>query len=288
MVENIANINWYPGHMKKTKENLIRSLKLVDAVVEILDARIPRSSANPDINETINNKKKIVLLNKSDLADDIQTKKWIDFFKQQGILALKVDCKTGKGIKNFYNSIQNYLKDIKDKWNQKGQTGRKLKLMVVGIPNVGKSSFINKVSKNSKAKAENKPGVTKQNQWYNVNNNLELLDTPGLLWPKLENKEVSVNLSFVGSIRDEIMDTEELAVQLLETLKNNYLNKIALRYNLDINAMKGLAGYEMLEEIAKSRKFIIAGGNLDLSRAGNILINEYRSGKLGKITLEQV
>ncbi len=285
-MNNQFNIQWYPGHMKKTRENLIKSINQVDATVEILDARIPISSRNPDIDKIIGKKKRIVLLNKSDYSDSLQNKKWIEFFKKQGILAVETNCKNGSGLGKFADSVLRYLKDLNKKWEDKGLSGRKTKLLVVGIPNVGKSSFINKIAKNTKAKAENRPGVTKQNQWYTVDNKLELLDTPGVLWPKFEDEKVAKHLAFTGCIKDEIMDVYELAANLLDELKVNYSENISKIYSIGLEDINSLSSYKILEYICKKRGMIISKGEADLYRASSTVLREFRAGKLGKITLE--
>ncbi len=285
-MNNQFNIQWYPGHMKKTRENLIKSINQVDATVEILDARIPISSKNPDIDKIISKKKRIVLLNKSDYSDSLQNKKWIEFFKEKDILAVETNCKNGRGLSKFTDIVLRYLKDLNKKWEVKGLSGRKTKLLVVGIPNVGKSSFINKIAKDTKAKAENRPGVTKQNQWYTVGNKLELLDTPGVLWPKFEDEKVAKHLAFTGCIKDEIMDVCELAANLLDELKVNYSENISKAYSINLEDINSLSSYEILEYICKKRGMIISKGEADLYRASSTVLREFRAGKLGRITLE--
>ncbi len=287
-MSNSFNIQWYPGHMKKAKISLIEYIRLVDATVEIRDARIPLSSCNPDVDDIISRKKRIILLNKCDLSDSTQNKKWVHFFKQKGLLALETNCKSGYGLNKFSSKVQSYLASDINKLREKGIRNKKIKLLIVGIPNVGKSSFINRISKNSKAKVENRPGVTRQNQWYTVDNTLELLDTPGVLWPKFEDKLVSENLAFTGCIKDEILDNCALASVLLERLKEKYVKFICNRYNLKQPQIEDLLGYDMLAEICKSRSMLKSGGEIDIDRAANTILREFREGKLGKITLETI
>jgi ribosome biogenesis GTPase A len=279
------NINWFPGHMAKAKREIKESLKLVDVVIELLDARIPLSSQNPDILELIGIKRRVVALNKFDLADDAKTGKWVQFFKKKGILAVPIDAISGKGIKELENVVRSIMRETLEQSAQKGRIGRSIRCAVLGIPNVGKSAFINKVAGRSAAIVADKPGVTRKNQWFKAGTGIELLDTPGVLWPKFEDPQVGLNLAFVGSIRSEIVDSIELAQKLAREMRNEYLDKLMQRYKITED-ISGLEGYEILEKIGKKRGFIISGGEIDLERTAVMFLDEFRSGKLGKITLE--
>ncbi len=281
------------GHMAKTKRQIIEDLKLIDVVIELLDARIPVSSRNPDIMEITKNKKRIILLNKSDLSDDIQNKKWVEYYKKQGISTLLVDSNSGKGVEQVLREIENIMKDELDIATKKGRIGKNIRIMILGIPNVGKSSFINRISKKTSAIVGNKPGVTKQKQWIRIGNNIELLDTPGVLWPKFESEKVGLNLAYTGSIKDDIIEKTEVAYQLLRFLYKNYKEKLLERYKLtDFVEQDGEEEREvilrLMEEIGEKRGAKIAGGRIDLEKVSNIVLDDFRSGKIGKITLEQV
>lgn len=282
--ENSQNIQWFPGHMAKTKRKIKEQLKLVDAVAEITDARIPVSSRNPDIPELIGDKPHIIVLNKCDMADRAETEKWIDIYKKSGISAVAADCKSGKGINEFKNCVLSLLSDKIAKNKEKGMAGKSVRIMIVGIPNVGKSSFINKLSSNSKAKVENRPGVTRINQWYKVGNNLELLDTPGVLWPKFEDETVGEHLAFTGAVSDRIIDTELLAMRLLATLRKSYPELLEQRYKISEFPEDP---YEMLCLLGKKRGMMIRGGEVDTERAANMLLEEYRNLKIGAVTIER-
>lgn len=282
--ENSQNIQWFPGHMAKTKRKIKEQLKLVDAVAEITDARIPVSSRNPDIPELIGNKPHIIVLNKCDMADRAETEKWIDIYKKSGISAVAADCKSGKGINEFKNCVLSLLSDKIAKNKEKGMAGKRVRIMIVGIPNVGKSSFINKLSSNSKAKVENRPGVTRINQWYKVGNNLEVLDTPGVLWPKFEDETVGEHLAFTGAVSDRIIDTELLAMRLLATLSKSYPELLEQRYKISEFPEDH---YEMLCLLGKKRGMMIRGGEVDTERAANMLLEEYRNLKIGAVTIER-
>ncbi|MBU5590835.1 ribosome biogenesis GTPase YlqF [Clostridium sp. MSJ-4] len=276
-------INWFPGHMVKTKREIKDNLKLVDVVIEIRDARIVKSSSNPDINELCQNKPRIILLNKSDLSESKVTKQWIDNLSSEKIKLLEVNSLTGEGIKNIKPTISQLLKEKEDRMKAKGLKSIIWRAMVVGIPNVGKSSFINKMAKNSIAKVGDRPGVTKNKQWIKTSLGVELMDTPGILWPKFEDDEVALNLAFTGSIKDEIMDVEELALKLIERLASNYPKNLIERYKLD--TVEGTA-LEIMEAIGRKRGAIISGGNIDYNRVAIMLLDEFRGGKIGKISLE--
>ncbi len=285
MNNNSQTIQWFPGHMTKTKRKIAEILPLIDAVAEVVDARIPLSSRNPDLPEMIGSKPRIVLLNKCDMADSVQTEKWINFYKSQGISAIGIDCKSGKGIEKFKTTVKESLKEKLEQYRQKGMVGKPLRVMVVGIPNVGKSSFINRIAGKSAAKVENRPGVTRGNQWFTIDKELELLDTPGVLWPKFEDETVGERLAFTGAVKDKVVDTELLAVRLLEILSANYPDLLKARYG-EINLYN--EPYELLCEIGKKRGMVIRGGETDTERAANMLLEEYRNCKIGKISLERV
>lgn len=278
------NVQWFPGHMAKTRRLIKESLNLVDGVVELLDARVPYSSQNPELDEIIKNKPRIILLNKCDVANPTATAMWIKYFENKGAYAIPVDCKTGKGLNKFDETVKKALANVIAKNEEKGMTGKPLRLMVVGIPNTGKSSFINRMGKNAKAKVADKAGVTKQNQWFVVGNGIELLDTPGVLWPKFDDPEVGDKLAFIGSVKDEVTDKETIACRLLESLAKTNPNAIEERYK--ISGVEGLQGWEILEMIGKKRGFLIKGGEIDYERAAVIVADEFRGGKLGRITLE--
>ena len=278
------NVQWFPGHMAKTRRLIKESLNLVDGVVEIVDARIPVSSRNPELDSIIQKKPRIILLNKCDVADSQATSIWLKYFRDKGFYAAAVDCRTGKGLNSFDNLVKQALKSVIERNDAKGMSGKPLRLMVVGIPNTGKSSFINRMGKNAKAKVADKAGVTRQNQWFVVGNGIELLDTPGVLWPKFDDPEVGDKLAFIGSVKDEVTDKETLACRLLESLAATRPQAIEDRYK--ISGISGLQGWEILEMIGKKRGFLIKGGEIDYERAAVIVADEFRGGKLGRITLE--
>lgn len=277
-------VQWFPGHMAKTRRLIKESLKLVDGVVEIVDARIPYSSSNPELNDIIKGKPRIVLLNKCDVADSNATNMWVSYYKSKNMFALPVDCRTGKGLNKFIPTVQKALAEVIEKNEQKGMRGKSLRLMVVGIPNTGKSSFINRMAGNSKAKVADKAGVTRQQQWFVVGKGIELLDTPGVLWPKFDDSQVGDKLAFTGAVKDEVTDIETLSCRLLETLSKTRPQAILDRYKLD--SIDGLQGWEILELIGKKRGFLIKGGEIDYERAAVMICDEFRGGKLGKISLE--
>ncbi|WP_123054068.1 ribosome biogenesis GTPase YlqF [Clostridium sp. JN-1] len=277
-------INWFPGHMAKTKRELKESLKLVDAVIEIRDARIVRSSENPDINEICGSKPRIILLNKSDLSEASVTKDWIKYLSSNNVKTISVNCNTGEGLKSIKPLLNELLKDKHARLKQRGIAKIVDRVMVVGIPNVGKSSFINRAAKSSNAKTGNKPGVTRSKQWIKTKIGMELMDTPGILWPKLEKHETQLNLAFTGAIKDEILDTEELALKLVEKLQNDYPDKLISRYKLNELNEEPLKN---MEKIALKRGAVVSGGRIDYTRVSTILLDEFRSGKLGKISLER-
>lgn len=289
------NVQWFPGHMAKTRRIMKSSMPLVDAVVEITDARIPYSSRNPEMDKIIGNKPRLILLNKCDAADETVTSQWIDYYKRKNILALATDCKSGRGVNKFLPALKQLLSTEIEKWNAKGMTGRPIRIMIVGIPNVGKSSFINKLSNSKRARVEDRPGVTRGKQWVTLSEGLELLDMPGVLWPKFEDKQVGENLAFTGAIKDNVMDIEYLACRLLQFLNNGYSDRIEERYGVDLSGIKPddsvlsdcTEGYEILNRIGKKRGFLISGGEIDTERTAITVVDEFRGGKLGRLSLEK-
>lgn len=281
-------IQWFPGHMTKTRRKIQTSLKLVDAVAEIIDARIPVSSRNPELHKIIENKPRIILMNKCDMADPSQTARWVSCYQKEGILAIPVDCKSGRGLNQFIPKVRELLKDRIIQWEQKGMVNRTIRVMIVGIPNVGKSSFINRMAKQNRAKVEDRPGVTRGNQWFTIGKAFDLLDTPGVLWPKFDDPNVGEKLAFTGAVKDQILDTEQLASRLLEVLRDEYSAMLAARYKLEKYDLRPLQGYELLEIIGRKRGMLASGGEIDTERASIMVLDEFRSAKLGKITLEQV
>ena len=278
------NIQWYPGHMTKTRRQIEADLKQVDAVCEIVDARIPLSSRNPDIDSICVNKPRIVVLNRADLADPEATKRWIAWFKSRGLAALATDCKSRKGISGFQPAVRSVLQEKIRRDAARGMN-RPLRVMIVGIPNVGKSTLINQISGRKGAKAENRPGVTRGKQWVTVDNGLLLLDTPGILWPKFEDPEVGMKLAYTGAVKEDIMDTEELACHLMEVLWKHYPDTVRGRYKVELP--QDVSGYELLEEAGRKRGFLLARGEINTERMAKVLLDEYRSGKLGLITFEE-
>lgn len=285
MGENKQNINWFPGHMAKSFRKMAEDLKIIDLVAEIADARVPVSSRNPDLDKLLQNKPRVILLNKSDMADEKATNDWIEHYKKSGIVAIPVDCKTGKGVNAFKTTIKTAMQDKLKKYAENGMAGKPIRVMVVGVPNVGKSSFINRISGGAKAKAENRPGVTRGNQWFTIDKQLELLDTPGVLWPKFEDNTTGEHLSFTGAVTDRIIDTELLAVDLIKILTEKYPEMLKSRYSLDEIPQDE---YDALCLIGKKRGMVIKGGETDTLRAANMLLEEFRSCKIGRITLEKV
>lgn len=277
------NIQWYPGHMTKTRRQIEADLKQVDAVCEILDARIPIASRNPDIDTICGSKPRIVILNRMDLADSDATKLWIAYFRGKGIAAVATDCKNRKGISSFQPAVRSVLKEKMQRNAAKGMN-RPVRVMIVGIPNVGKSTLINQISGRKGAKAENRPGVTRGKQWVTVDSSLLLLDTPGILWPKFEDPQVGMMLAYTGAVKENVIDTEELACRLMELLNKRYPQVLQERYGI---APDGEApGYERLEAAGKKRGYLLAGGEINTERMAKVLLDEFRSGKLGRFTLE--
>lgn len=292
-----TSINWFPGHMAKTRRQITEDLKLVDIIVEILDARIPISSQNPEIQEITKNKKKIIVLNKSDLSDEKDNKKWIDYFTKKGNRVVLANSNTGKGVDEVIRQIQKTMQNEIEAYKEKGRIGRKIRVMVVGIPNVGKSSFINRIAKKNSAGVANRPGVTKQKQWIRINENIELMDTPGVLWPKFESEEVALNLAFTGTIKDDILEITEIAYQLTKFLLKEYKSNLLERYSLDENEINEILQqeqaenqniYEVMQLIGRKRGAIISGGNIDDEKTSRIILDDFRTGKLGKISLEKI
>lgn len=291
-----TSINWYPGHMAKTKKQIIEDLKLIDVVVIILDARIPRASQNPDLQEWTKEKKKIMVLNKSDLAEEKKNQEWIEYYRKQGISAVLTDSNTGKGIPETIREIEKVGQERKEIEAQKGRKGKSIRVMVVGIPNVGKSSFINRITKKSSMAVGNKPGITRQKQWIRVKENIELLDTPGILWPKLGQEEVALRLAYTGTIKDDVLEKTEVAFYLLKYLLEEKRENVITRYSFtkeEIEEIMNREEYlenenvlEILHQIGRKRGAIVSGGRVDEEKVANLLLEEFRSGKLGKMTLE--
>ena len=279
----MGNIQWFPGHMTKTRRMIQSNLSLVDGVVEILDARVPESSRNPEMDRLVKDKPRMFILNKADMADDNATAKWINHSKSKGFTVIKCNCKNGDGIKGFLPAVRNQLlKELMDKRRAKGIEGAPLRLMIVGIPNVGKSSFINRMAKSKKAKVEDRPGVTRTKQWVKLGDNVEMLDMPGVLWPKFEDQEVARKLAFTGAVKDDILDIEALASLLLENLSSLYPQALEERYKIDTQG----TGFELLENVGRKRGMLVSGGEVNTERAAITVLDEFRSGKLGRLTLE--
>lgn len=279
------NVQWYPGHMAKTRRMIGENLKLVDAVAEIVDARIPISSRNPDIDGLVGAKPRLIILNRADQADPAGNQAWSAYFKAKGFAVLETDANSGKGVGQFAPAVRALLKEQIAAWTAKGQVGRQVRAMVVGVPNVGKSTFINKVARRKSAATQNRPGVTRGKQWVNVDKGLELLDTPGILWPKFEDQSIGLHLAYTGAVKDEVMDLEELASGLMALLAQRYPGAVQARYKIEIP--EGAQGWELLEAAGRRRGFLISGGEVDLERMSRVLLEEYRSCKLGRFTLER-
>ncbi len=291
-----TNINWYPGHMAKTKREITEDIKLIDVVVELLDSRIPMSSQNPDIAELTKGKKKIIVLNKTDLADNMQNEAWKKYFNSKGQVCILTDSNLGKGINEVTKAIEEIMKDDLAKFAEKGRTGRKIKAMILGIPNVGKSSFINRIVKTNRLEVGNKPGVTRKKQWISINDKINLLDTPGVLWPRFEDEKTALNLAFTGTIKDDVLEQTEIAYQLLKFLLENYRQNVIERYKITLdfiektlsqNQPENFNIYEIMQEIGKRRGAIISGGEVDDEKIAKIILDDFRSGRLGKITIEK-
>lgn len=296
MNDNKTNINWFPGHMAKTRREISEDLKLVDVVVELLDARIPISSQNPEIAKITKGKKKLIVLNKIDLADEKENQNWVKYFEHKNIPVCLVDSNSGKGIEQVIRQIEKMMQVELDTLAEKGRIGRKIRVMIVGIPNVGKSSFINRIAKKATAGVGNKPGFTKKKQWIRINEKVELLDTPGVLWPKFESEEVALNLSFTGTIKEEILDRLEVAYHLVKFLLENHKQLLIEKYKLTNEYVDKVLNrdlpeneniYEIMLEMGRKRGCLISGGNVDEEKIAKIILDEFKNGKLGKITIEK-
>ena len=291
------NINWYPGHMEKTKKQILQDIKLIDVVIEILDARIPISSQNPDIKNMIGSKKKIIVLNKCDLSDQKENDKWVKYFEKKGIKAILTDSNLGKGMQNVIKAVELIMNEDRNLQQVKGRIGKSIRVLILGIPNVGKSSFINRIAKKSSTQVGNRPGVTKQKQWIRLSNNIELLDTPGVLWPKFQNEEIALNLAYVGTIKEDILEKTEIAFYLLKFLMNNYRQNLIIRYKIQENELEKLIKesynenekvVKLMELIGQKRGAITTGSKIDEEKIAGIIIEDFRKSKLGKITIEKV
>ena len=276
------NVQWYPGHMTKAKRQMQEDIKLIDLIIELVDARVPLSSRNPDIDELGKNKSRLIILNKSDLADDRQNEKWKKFFEEKGFFVVKIDSRSKDGMKVIHNVIQEACKEKIERDRKRGIKNRPIRAMVVGIPNVGKSTFINSFAGRACAKTGNKPGVTKGKQWIRLNKGVELLDTPGILWPKFEDQSVGLKLAMIGSIKDDIINVEELALEVLKAVHERYEGMLTARYGIE----EGDVPVKMMEQIAEVRKCLLKGGELDYLKTANIILEEFRNGKIGRVTLE--
>ncbi len=283
VINEAVNVQWFPGHMAKARRMIKENSAMVDAVCEVVDARIPRSSRNPEVGELVGGKPRMLILNRADQADPALTDRWAENFKAQGLYVIKTDAKSGKGTNAFQNAVRGLLKDKIEYYRERGQTGRLLRIMILGIPNVGKSSFINRVAGRRAAEASDRPGVTRGKQWINIGGGIEMLDTPGLLWPKFEDKEVGEHLAFTGAVKDDILDVETLGARLMRLLASEYPEALAGRYKIETDTEDG---FELLNRAAKKRGFIVSGGETDLERMSRVVLDEFRAGKLGRLTLE--
>ena len=282
----MQGLSWFPGHMTKTKRMIVAEIKHMDAVCEIVDARIPLASRNPDVDEMVGDKPRMMVLNRVDQADPRETKRWAAYFRSKGYAVLEANAKGGMGTAQFAGAVRELLRDKLASYAEKGQVGRVVRVMVLGIPNVGKSTFINKVAKRRTAKAEDRPGVTRSKQWVPVDSTLELLDTPGILWPKFDDPQVGIHLAFTGAIKDDVMDLEELACYLMEYLGKRYADVLSERYKIE--AEQEDTGYDLLIKAGRKRGFLMRGAEVDTERMARILLDEFRGGKLGRFTLETV
>ncbi len=278
------NIQWFPGHMTKTRRMIEENIRLCDCVVELCDARCPKSSRNPELPRLTKGKKLLLVINKCDIADPVVTQKWIERYRSENINVIASSSNDSKGIAKIFDAVREMMKDEIEKNKLKGYVNKPIRIMVCGIPNVGKSSFINKLYGKAAAKAGDKPGVTRGKQWITLKNGMELLDTPGILWPKFDDKEVALRLAYTGAVKDEILDVEELASNLLKTLSENYAQNLKERYKIELE--EGLTGYEILERVSRKRGFILKGNEVDYLRGANIVLDEFRGAKLGRISLE--
>lgn len=289
--ENKLNINWYPGHMAKTKRQIIEDLKLIDVVIELLDSRMPISSRNPDIAEITKNKKRIILLNKCDLSDEKTNQKWVDKFSKEAPTLL-TDANSGRGIDKVTKKIDEIMEEEKQRQAARGRVSKTIRVMILGIPNVGKSSFINRIAKKVAMEVGNRPGVTRQKQWIRISKTQELLDTPGVLWPKFESDEIALNLAFTGTIKDDILERVEVAFELLKILQKDYLERVKERYKIsdeEYDELKNMPNstYELMQLIGRKRGALVSGGNTDDEKTARIILEDFRSCKLGKISLEK-
>ena len=284
----IVPVQWFPGHMAKTRRLMGESLKLVDLVVELADARIPRSSRNPEIEKIAGGKPRILVLNKSDSADEVQTRRWCEYYKERGLPAMAADCRSGRGLDRLLPLARQALGDRIALWEERGEAGRPIRMMIVGIPNVGKSSLINRLAGGKRAKVEDRPGVTRGKQWVSLPGGAELLDMPGVLWPKFQDPLEGERLAFVGSVKDDVLDQEHLAVRLLEVLAPEEGEKIAARYGIDPETVRDAEPYDLLELIGRWRGMLLPGGHVNTERAAVMLVDEFRGGLLGRITLEKL
>ncbi len=282
----IVPVQWFPGHMAKTRRLMQANLKLVDLVVELADARVPQSSRNPELDHLLGKKPRLLLLNKSDSADEEETRRWLRWYKDRGIAAMAADCRSGKELGQFLPMVRSLLEDRIAQWEARGETGHAIRVMIVGIPNVGKSSLINRLAGSKRAKVEDRPGVTRGKQWVTLEGGVELLDMPGVLWPKFQEPEAGERLAFVGSVKDDVIDMEHLAVRLLEVLAPREGEKIAARYRLGAEEVAGLEPYDLLELIARRRGMLLSGGHANTERAAITIVDEFRGGLWGRITLE--
>ncbi len=290
-----THVQWFPGHMAKTRRIMQSNLKLVDAVVEITDARIPYSSRNPEMDRLVGAKPRLLLLNKADSADETITSQWIDHYKRKGITAVATDCRSGKNINRFKAALTELMAEQVAVWEQKGMHGRPIRMMIVGIPNVGKSSFINRLAGSKRAKVEDRPGVTRGKQWVSIGDNMELLDMPGILWHKFDDKLVGEHLAFTGAVKDDILDSEYLACRLLELLAEDYPESMVGRYGISLDDLPEnddetagcVRGFELLERVGRKRGFLVSGGEINTERAAATVLDEFRGGKLGRISLER-
>ncbi len=278
------NIQWFPGHMTKTKRMIQDQIKLCDCVIELCDARCPESSRNPELPKLIGNKKLLLVINKTDIADPVKTQQWVGRFKSEGVESIAVSCNDSKGIAKITEAVKNILKEKIERDRQRGYVNKAIRVMICGIPNVGKSSFINKLYGKSAAVTGDRPGVTRGKQWITLKNGMELLDTPGILWPKFEDKEAALKLAYTGAIKDDVLDVEELCSHFCAFMAQNYPERLTERYKIELE--EGLQGFEILERICKKRGFVVKGGEVDYLRGANVVLDEFRGAKLGKITLE--
>jgi ribosome biogenesis GTPase A len=285
-MSEIPSIQWFPGHMTKTRRMMAANLKLVDLVLEITDARVPASSRNPELDQWLGKKPRMILLNKMDAADPQATDRWIQYYRRKGVTAFACDCRSGRNLQKFLPALREELAPLIERRNSRGMTGRALRVMVVGIPNVGKSSFINKMAGSKRAKVEDRPGVTREKQWVNISSDLELLDMPGVLWPKFEDPKVGERLAFTGAVKDDVVDIELLAMRLLGYLREEYPASLEERYKITPEDCEGLDDYDLLQLVGRKRGMLISGGEINTERAAITVLDEFRGGKLGRITLE--